>query len=83
MFSDYAEQKELAVLAGPTCDSIDIIAEDLQLPVLNIGDLVMARQMGAYTSASATDFNLFRRAKIIVTNQTLSAVDDNIVDMIV
>ena len=83
VFSDFAEQKELAVLAGPTCDSIDVIAEDLQLPVLNIGDLVMARQMGAYTSASATDFNLFRRAKIIVTNQTLSAVDDNIVDMIV
>jgi hypothetical protein len=25
--------------------------------------------MGAYTSATATDFNLFKRAKIVVINQ--------------
>lgn len=68
VFSDI-EQRETAVIAGPTCDSIDVIAEEVQLPPLAIGDLVIGNQMGAYTSASATDFNLFERAKIVVINK--------------
>lgn len=68
VFSDYAE-RETAVLSGPTCDSIDVIAEDLQLPPLAIGDIIVGTQMGAYTSASATDFNFFKRATTIVINQ--------------
>ena len=67
VFSDL-KQRENAVLAGPTCDSIDVIAEDILLPPLAIGDLLIGQQMGAYTSATATDFNLFKRAKIIVIN---------------
>ncbi len=58
-----------SVLAGPTCDSIDVIADDIELPALSIGDLVIGTQMGAYTSASATDFNLIERAKIVVINK--------------
>jgi ornithine decarboxylase len=68
IFSDY-KQEEKAVIAGPTCDSIDVIAEDLNIPPMTIGDLVVGHQMGAYTSATATDFNLFKRAKIVVINQ--------------
>jgi ornithine decarboxylase len=58
-----------AVLAGPTCDSIDVIAENLMLPKLKTGDLVVGRAMGAYTSASATDFNFFPRATVVAVNQ--------------
>ena len=68
VFSD-VEQRETAVLAGPTCDSIDVIVENVQLPPLAIGDLVIGKTMGAYTSASATDFNLFERARIVVINK--------------
>jgi ornithine decarboxylase len=68
IFSDHTEE-ERAVFAGPTCDSIDVIAENLTMPPLNIGDIVVGKQMGAYTSASATDFNLFKRAQIVVINQ--------------
>ena len=57
-----------AVLAGPTCDSIDVIAEDIALPLLEAGDLVVGRSMGAYTWASATDFNLFPRATVLVVD---------------
>jgi ornithine decarboxylase len=53
------------VLAGPTCDSIDVIREDLPLPELQIGDLVVGRMMGAYTAASASDFNFVPRARIV------------------
>ena len=73
VFSDISD-KEQAVLAGPTCDSIDVIAEDVQLPSLSIGDLVVGHQMGAYTSASSTHFNLFDKANIVAINQP--AVDD-------
>lgn len=54
-----------SILAGPTCDSIDIIAEDIQLPELNIGDLVIGQQMGAYTAATKTRFNSLPDAKFV------------------
>jgi ornithine decarboxylase len=54
-----------SVLAGPTCDSIDVIAEDLNLPKLDVGDLVVGRTMGAYTWASASEFNFFPRATVL------------------
>jgi ornithine decarboxylase len=57
-----------SVLAGPTCDSIDVVREDLPLPELQIGDLVVGRMMGAYTCASATDFNFIPRARIVALN---------------
>jgi ornithine decarboxylase len=54
-----------SVLAGPTCDSIDVIKEDLELPKLDVGDLVVGREMGAYTWASASEFNFFPRATVL------------------
>jgi ornithine decarboxylase len=57
-----------AVLAGPTCDSIDVVAEALPLPELVAGDVLLGRMMGAYTAASATDFNFFPRARILAVN---------------
>jgi len=58
-----------AVLAGPTCDSIDVVKEGIELPMLEIGDVIVGSTMGAYTSSSATDFNFIRRAKVIAVNQ--------------
>jgi ornithine decarboxylase len=54
-----------SVLAGPTCDSIDVINEQLELPKLDVGDVVIGRAMGAYTWASASEFNLFPRATVL------------------
>jgi ornithine decarboxylase len=58
-----------SVLAGPTCDSIDVIAENLMLPELKAGDLVVGRAMGAYTWASASEFNFFPRATVVAANR--------------
>ena len=57
-----------SVLAGPTCDSIDVIAENLMLPRLAPGDLIIGRAMGAYTWASASEFNFFPRATVVSVN---------------
>ncbi len=61
-----------SVLAGPTCDSIDVVSENIMLPKLENGDLIIGRMMGAYTSATATDFNFFKRAQCIVLNEATS-----------
>ncbi len=58
----------LSVLAGPTCDSIDVIAEGIGLPELVAGDVLLGRMMGAYTCSSATDFNFFPRARVLPVN---------------
>jgi len=63
------DEKFHSVLAGPTCDSIDVIAENLMLPQLKAGDLVVGRAMGAYTWASASEFNFFPKATVVSVNR--------------
>ena len=55
-----------AVLSGPTCDSVDVIRDGIMLPDLAIGELVVGRVMGAYTWASASTFNFFPKASILI-----------------
>jgi ornithine decarboxylase len=55
-----------SVLAGPTCDSIDVLYENIALPLLDIGDVLMFDSMGSYTTASASNFNGFPKAKIVI-----------------
>jgi ornithine decarboxylase len=64
------KRREPAVLAGPTCDSIDVITENILLPELDSGDLIVGRAMGAYTWASASEFNFFPRATVVSVNLT-------------
>jgi ornithine decarboxylase len=58
-----------SVLAGPTCDSIDVIRENIELPKLKQGDLVVGRVMGAYTWASASEFNFFPRTTVLALDR--------------
>jgi ornithine decarboxylase len=46
-----------ATLGGPTCDSSDVIAREVTLPDLVVGDLLASPVMGAYTTVTATRFN--------------------------
>ncbi len=68
------EQTYRSVLAGPTCDSIDVIAEDIQLPELELGDFIIGLQMGAYTAATKTRFNSIPDAKFIIEHNELLEV---------
>lgn len=68
MWVERSGQRFTSVLAGPTCDSIDVVYENISLPQLEIGDLLIFNSMGAYTSASASNFNGFPKAKIVVIN---------------
>lgn len=53
-------------LAGPTCDSLDVIARATPLPALRTGDLLVSPMMGAYTWATATAFNGFAPTPVVV-----------------
>lgn len=45
------------VLAGPSCDSVDVISESADLPALEVGDRVYFLNTGAYTLSYASHFN--------------------------
>lgn len=56
VFSSETEVRP-SMITGPTCDSIDMIASDVDLPNLKIGDLIIGFNMGAYTLATCSKFN--------------------------
>jgi ornithine decarboxylase len=58
---------EAVTLAGPTCDSVDVIAHDYPMPTLGVGDLVVSPVMGAYTSVTSSRFNGIAETKIVVS----------------
>ncbi len=61
---------EVCAVVGPTCDSFDKISVSEQLPGnLEIGDLLVTENIGAYSTASSTKFNGFDGAKILHINK--------------
>lgn len=60
---------QICSVFGPTCDALDTISLAEQLPDLDLGDLVYAENIGAYSSASSTYFNGFPPAKVIHVHQ--------------
>ncbi len=51
---------------GPTCDALDVVSVAEELPVnLDLGDLLMSENIGAYTTASATNFNGMPAPKVV------------------
>lgn len=49
---------------GPTCDGLDRIATNAQLPLMDVGDWLIFEDMGAYTLAAAGCFNGFPVPKV-------------------
>lgn len=60
------EERVAATFAGPSCDSLDIMFRGRMTFPLKVGDLLLVPSCGAYTSASATTFNGFSRARFVI-----------------
>jgi ornithine decarboxylase len=58
----------VSAVVGPTCDALDTISISENLPDLEIGELMYVNDIGAYSSASSTNFNGFPKAKILHVN---------------
>ncbi len=66
-------------LAGPSCDSCDVIAQDITLPAVNIGDRLAFYDAGAYTNEYASNFNGFNIPQMIFVSEdqnTVMVTDD-------
>lgn len=72
-------------LWGPTCDGLDCIVKDCNMPELNAGDWLLFRDMGAYTMSAASNFNGMPKPKMYYVIQhpmwlslyNLSSVPEN------
>ncbi len=59
-------EKRPSVIAGPTCDSFDVVYREAFLPELEVGDYLVFRSMGAYTLASASNFNGLEKPQLLI-----------------
>ena len=59
---------QICSVFGPTCDALDTISMTEELPDLDLGDLIYAENIGAYSAASSTSFNGFPPAKVVHVN---------------
>jgi len=55
-------------VAGPSCDSVDVMFRDFELPEVSIGDRVYVHNAGAYTSVYASSFNGFPPPPVYLLN---------------
>ena len=53
-----------STLFGPTCDGLDCVVRDVDLPLMHNGDWVLFPCMGAYTMAAGSDFNGFNITQV-------------------
>jgi ornithine decarboxylase len=61
------EEKKTFTLAGPTCDSVDMIYQQIDLPAnITYGDIVYFKNTGAYTVEYGTYFNGIRPPKTYI-----------------
>lgn len=54
------------VLFGRTCDSLDVIARSESMEELEVGDWLWFPNMGAYTTATASEFNGFPKPPVFL-----------------
>ena len=61
-----SKEKKLWTLAGPSCDSFDVIDKDILLPEPAVGNIILILSSGAYTISYASEFNGFSIPKTIL-----------------
>jgi len=64
--SRQARHKRKWILAGPSCDSFDVIDKNVNLPEPEIGGLMLILSSGAYTISYASKFNGFSIPKTVL-----------------
>ncbi len=62
----YATPTETVTVVGKFCESGDFIAKDVDLPVLDSGDLLCTPTSGAYAVPMASNYNMTTRPAIVM-----------------
>lgn len=58
--------RKLWTMAGPSCDSFDVIDKNVLLPEPEVGNLILILSSGAYTISYASEFNGFSIPRTIL-----------------
>jgi len=66
--TDNKRKKVLYTVSGPSCDSVDIMFENIMLPEVKVGERLYILNTGAYTTVYASDFNGFGIPKMYFIN---------------
>ncbi len=66
VITDRAGEGRLSVLAGPTCDSFDVMYDGLMIPEHELGDMFVFPLTGAYCAVSGSNFNSLKRPDYVV-----------------
>jgi len=61
-----AGERRTATFAGPSCDGIDVLYRDVEVPAQQLGDHVLITEIGSYSTVSATRFNGFSLAPVLL-----------------
>lgn len=69
------QKKITATFAGPSCDSLDVMFRGITTAPLELDDLILVPSCGAYTSASATNFNGFNKAKFVIWEDVKARIE--------
>ncbi|XP_063448000.1 ornithine decarboxylase-like [Mytilus trossulus] len=62
-FKDTDAELYTSTIWGPTCDSLDLVIDNVKLPELTSGDWIFFKDMGAYSFATASSFNSMPKIK--------------------
>jgi diaminopimelate decarboxylase len=63
---DFTHQSEDMVLYGPLCMNIDVVRENINLPLLNRGDNVVVHRVGAYNMTQWMQFIQMRPNVVLI-----------------
>jgi ornithine decarboxylase len=64
ILDDTLESVYNSTIWGPTCDGIDYISKEIELPELDVGDWLIFDNFGSYTMAASSNFNGFPQTTI-------------------
>jgi ornithine decarboxylase len=64
--SERVGKNKLSVLAGPTCDSFDVMYDGKELPEHDVNDRLLFTGTGAYCSVSGSNFNALKRPDYVL-----------------
>lgn len=64
--TDRSGEGRVSVIAGPTCDSFDVMYDGLMIPDHSIGDTMVFPLTGAYCAVSGSDFNSLKRPDYVI-----------------
>jgi diaminopimelate decarboxylase len=74
-FTHYSEE---TVLYGPLCMNIDVVRENVSLPLLNKGEHVVVHHVGAYNMTQWMQFITLRPKIVLIdTNEKVHVIREN------